>query len=141
MMLPLLTEEWLEFGIGRALRTQLRQSVSLRPLYTFFLERSKCYAFDLSVSLGSAKYIATGRSAMALSSESNFTTVFKLCAASSTPSAASTSTPLPSRSPPPHLATPCAGTRARTSTTRRRWGCCCSRGRSSHTSRRPPPPV
>ena len=76
MLLPLFTEEWLEFGLGRALRTQLRHIVSLRPLYTFFLERTKGYAYDNALMTGQARYIATGRSM--LSDGTNFTAIFKM---------------------------------------------------------------
>ena len=75
MLLPLFTEEWLEFGLGRALRTQLRHMLSLRPLYTFFLERTKGYAYDTALITGKASYIATGREM--LSDRTDFTEIFK----------------------------------------------------------------
>ena len=59
MLLPLFTEEWLEFGLGRALRTQLRHMLSLRPLYTFFLERTKGYAYDTALITGKVSLTRT----------------------------------------------------------------------------------
>lgn len=45
-----------------------------------FLERTRAFAFDQALQLGTAKYVATGRSFTGMTS--NFTTMFKLYARS-----------------------------------------------------------
>ena len=59
MMVPILAEETLEYGIRHALSTQLRQLLSLRVLYTLFLERTRASYFDRALQLGEARRVNT----------------------------------------------------------------------------------
>ena len=79
-LLPLVAEEWLEFGLRHAVSNFLRQQLSLRLLYTLFSERTRAVFYDRALQLGVAKYVATGRSFMGMTS--NFTSLFKLYARS-----------------------------------------------------------
>lgn len=77
-LVPLIVEEWLEFGLKRAVSNFVRQQITLRLLYTLFLERMRAFSFDRALLLGETHYIATGRSFSGMTS--NFTTLFKVYA-------------------------------------------------------------
>ena len=79
-LLPLIAEEWLEFGLRHAVSNFFRQQLSLRLLYTLFTERTRAVFYDRALQLGVAEYVATGRSFLGMTS--NFTSLFKLYARS-----------------------------------------------------------
>lgn len=80
VVLPNLVEDAVEFGARRSLSNFFGQQLSLRFIHAIFADRTRAYYFSRTLLVGSATYIATGRSLAAMTS--NFTTLFKLYARS-----------------------------------------------------------
>ena len=80
MIWPLFLEYWGMSGLLGALKEVARQFISLKILCTVFVERTRAYYLHQGLILGSARYIATGRSFTSMSS--NFLQLYTLYARS-----------------------------------------------------------
>ena len=76
MIWPLFLEYWGMSGLLGALKEVARQFISLKILFTVFVERTRAYYLHQGLILGSARYIATGRSFTSMSS--NFLQLYTL---------------------------------------------------------------
>lgn len=80
VIVPNLVEDAIEFGVRRAFTNFFGQQFSLRFIHAIFADRTRSFHFAHAIRIGTASYIATGRSFASMTS--SFITLFKLYARS-----------------------------------------------------------